>query len=226
MAGKGKPPVIPPEHRERIISDITLGKKRKCDIAREYGVTQASIDGMIKRYKEATNLNDDDFKKVPQLAEQHLNAIMQWETNFKENADKYKKLWDYHYSLQIQQRLKGGGYDEGVQLIKKKILKMLHKETVAVVRGLEGGGQVIDEREIDIQDAKHLKELANTYTTLSYLEGIHTRTPTVAMQNNQINNQGGEVVKESEAHAQLEKIKTQPDFQNFVKDKLLVKQNG
>ena len=53
--------------------------------------------------------------------------------------------------------------------------------------------------------------------------GFYQSTPTVAIQNNQTNNQSGEVVKESEAHAQLEKIKTQPDFQNFVKDKLLVK---
>ena len=184
MAGKGKPPVIPPEHRERIISDIASGKRRKCDIAKEYNVTQASIDGMIKRYKQTTNLNDNDFKNVPQLAEEHLNAIMQWETNFKANADKYGKLWDYHYNLQIQQRLRCGGYDEGIQLIKKKIVKMLNKDTVAVVRSLEGGGQMIDEREIDIQDAKHIKDITSAYSTLSYVEGIHTRTPTVAIQNN------------------------------------------
>lgn len=223
MTGKGRPPKIPPQDIPQIIDDIVQGRRKKSEIARHYGVTQASLDGLMKRQKERRGVNDEDLKGLPELVQNHLNSFMEFESNFAKYKNKYgDDLWNYHYNLQVGQRLRLHGYDETISLLKKKINKALSKDTVTVMRSIGEGGEMMDERPVDIQDAKYFKDIASTISSLTYTEGIHKKEPLsqVAIQNTQSTAVDVDVTN-AKKEERLESLKQSSDFQEFVKAKVL-----
>lgn len=205
MAGKGKPPTIPPADIPKIIDDILSGRKKKSEVAREYGVKQPSIDGLLKRYKEKTGLNEEQLKVLPSLIENTINGLMEFETQMLQYQKTYgEKLVSYHISnARVMQRLHMFGYSENIQLLKNKINAVLQKDTITEKMSIGDGIQTFQERSIDLQDAKHFKDIASTLSSLSYTEGINTKdnSTTVAIQNNNNTN-----IQTNDTHTQENSI--------------------
>jgi hypothetical protein len=206
------------------------------ELANEYGVGRPYLTMYAKKHKwergktqsiyEAKKLVEMDkvlneFKKKPE----RIEAQVITKTAKKEGAKKAELiLQSENYKLEMENKLA----DIGRRYL-EKMLDSLNSIEGGKVVDTEIEGTVIDDNGkpsniITKTTVLRPKEFAEI-TKMMQAFGILPHAPTVAIQNNQTNNQGGEA-KESEAHAQLERIKTQPDFQNFVKDKLLVKQNG
>ena len=220
MAGKGRPPKIPPEDIPQIIDDIVQGRKKKSEIARDYGVAQASLDGLMKRHKEKRGVTDEDLKALPSIVENHILSYMDFEVNFKKYQEKYgDDVWNYHYNMQVAHKLGVQGYAKNINLLKHKMEKILEKDTITVLRNAGDGVQVKEEMPVDLQHSKHLKDLANTLSCLSYTEGIHQKEAKVNINNNNLNaQQNNTSVQQDTVQKTLQNIKQDPtDLINYVK---------
>ncbi len=191
-------------------------------LAKEYGyTTEKRIEQIAKEYGAKKNAN------AP-LVEEYISNCQKNQTIIETVHQQGGAIGEFAFMEKVKQKLSHAKLTPIISNMHELLERVSASRVVYEKVNIGDGIQNMEPREVGVQDAKEIKSLIDAVSSYSILVGAtepRQPTPTVAIQNNQTNNQSGEV-KESEAHAQLEKIKTQPDFQNFVKDKLLVKQNG
>lgn len=189
MAGKGRPNIIPTEDIPKIIVDINNGKKKSV-IAKQYGVSQASIDGLIKRYQQKHNIQPNDLPKLNNEVDALVNSVLEFQVNLNRLKDKYSdELVSFYYQLTMKQKLLMGGYAEAVDTFKHKVNEVLKKDKVLVKVGFGEGVERYIEKDIDLADSTHYVNISKALMQMATLEGIYMpqTTPTVAIQNNNNN---------------------------------------
>lgn len=192
---RGRPSVIPKEDYAQIIADVTTGKRKPSDIAKDYKkpdgtpIAQSNINRIVEEWRNKQNLTKRDTEDmsitIQRIHKQHIEL--------QQELDKYGDVGKIILSDVINTqsiRLQAHGYAPIIKKFKDKISVLLDNDKIVDIVGTGEGSQMHLEREMSTQDFGYLEKGVKTLNMLANMECVTQTTPTVAIQNNQTNNQG------------------------------------
>lgn len=198
---RGRPFVIPKEDYAQIIADVTTGKRKPSDIAKDYKkpngtpIAQSNINRIVQEWRDKQNLTKRDTEDmsitIQRIYKQHIEL--------QQELDRYGDVGKIILSDVVNAqsiRLQAHGYAPIIKKFKDKINTLLDNNQVYEIVGTGQGSQMILPRDTTVQDFGNLEKGVKTLNMLANMECITQTTPTVAIQNNNSAEAKVEVKKE------------------------------
>ena len=198
---RGRPFVIPKEDYAQIIADVTTGKRKPSDIAKDYKkpngtpIAQSNINRIVQEWRDKQNLTKRDTEDmsitIQRIYKQHIEL--------QQELDRYGDVGKIILSDVVNAqsiRLQAHGYAPIIKKFKDKINTLLDNNQVYEIVGTGQGSQMILPRDTTVQDFGNLEKGVKTLNMLANMECITQTTSTVAIQNNNSAEAKVEVKKE------------------------------
>ncbi len=149
-------------------------------LMKEYGFTTVKrIEQIAKEYGAKKNANAplvDEYIENCQKNQAIINIVSQ------QGGD----VGEYAFMEKVKQKLAHAKLTPIISNMQELLERVTASRTVYEKVSLEGGGQILEKREVGVQDAKEVKSLVEAVNGFSILVGVTDpkTTPTVAIQNN------------------------------------------
>ena len=215
---RGRPSIIPKEDYPQIIADVISGKRKPSEIAKDYKnadgkpIAQTNINRIIDEWRAKQNLSKRDTEDMVAT----IDEIIKMQTQLQAKLNQYAEVGNIIYAEVVERqriKLQAYGYAPIIKKMKDKVNVLLDKNEVYELIGTGEGSQILQTRPETVQDFASLEKGVNILQKLSNMEYITQIQPSIAIQNNQTNNQGVEEKKDNKLY---NVVQEDPEYQEFV----------